>query len=85
MLIRFSGKSIYKHDGHNYDQECYALFHAKKCAVCYGALTDTNVKYVTYDGKSFHPDCFLCSKCKKTLQGKEFYIQGNDKICKSCN
>ena len=81
---QLSGKLIYKHEGHNYDQECYALFHAKKCAVCYHALTDTNVKYVTYDGKSFHPDCFLCSKCKKTLQGKAIYKHENENYCKDC-
>ncbi|XP_057289739.1 four and a half LIM domains protein 2-like [Hydractinia symbiolongicarpus] len=80
-----AGKSIYKHEGHNYDQECYSTFHAKKCAVCYQALVDPKIKYVTYDGKTYHPDCFVCHKCKKTLSGKQFYLVDDTKVCEDCH
>ena len=81
----FSGKAIYKHEGHNYDQECYSMFHAKKCAKCYVPLTDPKITYVTYDGKAFHPDCFTCVRCNKSLAGSQFYLDGDDKICEDCH
>jgi len=79
-----SGKSIYQHEGNNYDEECYAAFHAKKCAVCYKPLTDTKVKFVVYDGKSFHNDCFVCFKCRGSLSGQKFYVEGERRICTKC-
>ena len=85
MKFWFSGKAVYKHEGHNYDQDCYATFHAKKCAVCYQPLTDPKVTYVTYDSKAYHPECFLCHKCQKSLAGEQFYLDGDNRLCENCH
>uniref|UniRef100_A0A7M5X8E1 LIM zinc-binding domain-containing protein n=1 Tax=Clytia hemisphaerica TaxID=252671 RepID=A0A7M5X8E1_9CNID len=82
---KLSGKAIYKHEGHNYDQECYGTFHAKRCAKCYEVLTDPKVSYVQYDGKTFHPDCFTCSRCDKSLAKQQFYLDGENKLCEKCH
>uniref|UniRef100_A0A7M6DP63 LIM zinc-binding domain-containing protein n=1 Tax=Clytia hemisphaerica TaxID=252671 RepID=A0A7M6DP63_9CNID len=81
---KLSGKAIYKHEGHNYDQECYSIFHAKKCAICYKSLTETNVKFVVYDGKQYHKDCFTCYSCRKSLSGEKFYLDNDKRYCKDC-
>ena len=85
IISTHPGKSIFQHEGNNYDEECYALFHAKRCAVCFKSLTETNVKFVVYDGKQYHKDCFVCFKCKKSLSGEKFYLVGENRICKDCN
>jgi len=53
--------------------------------VCLKPLTDTNVKFVVYGDKSYHKDCFVCAKCKKSLSGEKFFVKGDDRICTDCN
>ena len=83
-LFMHTGKAIYKHEDRHYDAECYATFHAKKCTKCYEPLIDPNVKYISYDNKSYHPQCFLCYKCDNSLAGKKFLLDGNNRICEGC-
>ena len=30
-------------------------------------------KYVTYEGRDWHAECFLCAKCGSALAGKGFF------------
>ena len=41
------------------------------CAECKQLIVDT---YIDFDGKYYHEDHFVCSKCKTTLSGKQCYI-----------
>ena len=80
------GKGIYKHNGHVYDDDCYTMFFAKKCAKCYRPITG-DVKGVMYDGRSFHNDCFLCAGCRKPLSGGKFFKDRDDEkklLCEGC-
>merc|ERR1712002_125087 len=82
---QLSGKSIRQHGGHNYDQECYSRWHAKRCGKCGQPCAEANVNYTTYGGKTFHPDCFVCYRCGKSLSGgKKFYLDGEVKVCEAC-
>ena len=47
-------------------------------------LTDTNTKFVVYDNKSYHKECFTCHGCGKSLQGEQFCLEDDTKICQKC-
>ena len=35
-------------------------------------------------GKSWHPEHFTCTKCKKALQNQSFVVEGEDIFCEPC-
>ncbi|XP_044177392.1 four and a half LIM domains protein 2-like isoform X2 [Acropora millepora] len=79
-----AGKPFTKHEGRNVCQDCYRSNYAKRCATC-NELIEGSVKFVTYDDKFFHRDCFTCAKCGRTLAGEKFCIMKGDKVCMNCH
>ena len=37
--FELSGKPIFSHEGNEFCEKCYGLFHAKRCVVCFEPLT----------------------------------------------
>ncbi|MFN8672617.1 MAG: protein DA1 [Candidatus Sericytochromatia bacterium] len=56
------------------------MFNLKNCYKCKKIL---NQKFITANGKNFHPECFVCSECKKKING-EFNISVNDFFHPEC-
>jgi len=52
----------------------------KKCSTC-GLPVVTGGGYA--NGKLFHQDCFTCTNCKASLDGK-FFTQNGKQLCESC-
>nr|VZI53590.1 unnamed protein product [Spirometra erinaceieuropaei] len=55
-------------NGGNYCDNCYTEKFQPKCSKC-AKVIGLNVKYSKYKNKCYHPECFACSKCKKSIQG----------------
>jgi len=51
------------------------------CGKCNRAITDT---FVSYEGKSFHDDCFTCYSCRKVLPLDNFYNVERNPHCYDC-
>ncbi|XP_073252671.1 testin-like isoform X2 [Porites lutea] len=79
-----AGKPFTKHEGSNICQDCYRNSYAKRCAACQ-ELIEGSVKFVAYDEKFFHRDCFTCSKCGLALAGEKFRVLSNEKVCINCS
>ena len=79
-----AGKPFTKFEGNNVCQDCYRNNYAKKCAAC-DQLIEGSVKFVAYDEKFFHRDCFTCAKCGMALAGEKFRVVDGDKVCISCS
>ena len=72
---------------HNaYCIECYGELFAKKCFACSQAITGLGgTRFVTFEERSWHNDCFLCNDCQTSLVGKGFITDGPDAIlCGDC-
>ena len=41
-------------------------------------------KFITYDGKHWHSECFKCGFCEESMAGKGFIQDGEDIICPDC-
>ncbi len=77
-------------DGKYYDLEnaspvCKTDYVAsrERCRKCDEPIMDTVLKAI---GGSFHPDCFGCRDCSKSLDGVAFYVadDGDNALCKEC-
>ena len=79
-----AGKPFTKYEGSNICQDCYRDNYAKRCAACL-QLIEGSVKFVAYDEKFFHRDCFTCAKCGLALAGEKFRVVGSDKVCINCS
>lgn len=42
------------------------------------------VKFVTYEDRQWHNECFKCNKCKENLIGKGFIPDANNVLCSKC-
>ena len=82
--ISLTGKPVHVHEGNLYDQECFFAFHAKCCDICRKPITGANVRFLTSADKSFHPACYVCFHCRKTLSGVEYYMVGENRVCVPC-
>lgn len=64
-----------------YCQPCFNKFIAKVCFKCEEVIKTTSV---TYDGNSFHSECFVCAECGKPLAGKAFCRMEDERVCHDC-
>ena len=51
------------------------------CKNCYKGIQGV---VVTYEGGTYHPDCFSCSMCNGSLSGTTFQWHEGKKVCQSC-
>lgn len=51
------------------------------CNTCSKAITS---EYVNLgEDRNYHPDCFNCSVCKKTLAGEQYFEMDNELYCEN--
>lgn len=58
------------------------LWYLKLCFSC--ILGTSGSKYIGFEDRDWHSECFRCQKCGKNLVGKGFLTNGSDVICPSC-
>lgn len=72
---------------HNaYCIDCYGELFAKKCYACSQAITGLGgTRFVTFEDRSWHNECFICNDCCGSLVGRGFITDGPDTIlCGDC-
>ena len=47
-------------------------------------IGETICKYVQFEDKNWHTNCFSCHKCRSSLVDKGFLIKDNDIFCVTC-
>lgn len=64
-------------------ENCYQRMHpTKTCVACSRAIVG---QVVMNEGRSFHPGCFVCSRCRLPLEGGFFRTEdGNGRLCTAC-
>ena len=41
-------------------------------------------RFISFEGRHWHNDCFVCSSCRGSLVGKGFITDADDIICPEC-
>lgn len=74
--INLQGKPFYPLDGKPYCEEDY-LNTLEKCSVCTEPILD---RILRATGKPYHPACFTCVVCGKSLDGIPFTVDATNRI-----
>lgn len=74
--INLQGKPFYSLDGNPYCEEDY-LNTLEKCSVCMKPILD---RILRATGKPYHPICFTCIACGKSLDGIPFTVDATNQI-----
>ncbi|KAK4878470.1 hypothetical protein RN001_010976 [Aquatica leii] len=74
--INLQGKPFYSLDGKPYCEEDY-LNTLEKCCVCTKPILD---RILRATGKPYHPKCFCCVICGKSLDGIPFTVDATNQI-----
>lgn len=74
--INLQGKPFYALDGKPYCEEDY-LNTLEKCSVCMNPILD---RILRATGKPYHPTCFTCVVCGKSLDGIPFTVDATNQI-----
>lgn len=74
--INLQGKPFYSLDGKPYCEEDY-LNTLEKCSVCLKPILE---RILRATGKPYHPQCFTCIICGKSLDGIPFTVDATNQI-----
>jgi hypothetical protein len=67
------------HNSKPYCSQCYDKHIAPQCFQCLKPISVG--KSVIFDEKSYHPDCFRCNQCNKSLADDKNFFEHNSKPC----
>lgn len=74
----FAGSRFYERDGKPYCKDDYQQRFSPRCAGCEQPITG---RYTTALGKTWHPEHFVCTTCKKPFAGSRFYERDGKPYC----
>jgi hypothetical protein len=64
---------------------CIACSDARPTANCFACQRSIDDRLVVSQGKSFHPNCFVCYKCNNVLNTDLVVISGEATYCQACD
>ncbi|EDL98543.1 four and a half LIM domains 5 [Rattus norvegicus] len=65
--------------------DCYNHLYAKKCAACTKPITGLRgAKFICFQDRQWHSECFNCGKCSVSLVGEGFLTQNMEILCRKC-
>ncbi|RWS09757.1 LIM domain-containing protein-like protein [Dinothrombium tinctorium] len=80
-----AGQKFTTREGSPFCSTCYNELYAKRCCNCEQAITGAGgTRFVSFEDKNWHNECFVCSGCRCSLVGKGFIGDGNDILCPEC-
>ncbi|XP_052242900.1 prickle planar cell polarity protein 3-like isoform X3 [Dreissena polymorpha] len=72
-------------DDKPYCADCYGDMFAKKCCRCTKPITGFGgTKFISFEERHWHSDCFVCYKCDASMVGRGFLVNEGDILCPEC-
>ncbi|XP_037552387.1 four and a half LIM domains protein 2-like isoform X2 [Nematolebias whitei] len=83
--MQLAGQRFTSRDDLAYCLECFCNLFAKKCAHCTKPISGLGgSKYISFDERQWHNNCFNCKKCNESLVGRGFLTFSDDIYCPDC-
>ncbi|XP_054164060.1 four and a half LIM domains protein 2-like isoform X3 [Oppia nitens] len=82
-----SGNKFSMKDDNLYCLDCFGEVYAHKCSSCNKPIISGNpggTRFVAFEDRNWHSDCFKCSACQITLSGRGFIMDGPELLCAEC-
>nr|XP_058133956.1 four and a half LIM domains protein 2-like [Dasypus novemcinctus] len=82
---QLSGQRFTSREEFAYCLNCFCDLYAKKCAGCTNPISGLGgTKYISFEERQWHNDCFNCKKCSLSLVGGGFLTERDDILCPDC-
>ncbi|KTF76841.1 hypothetical protein cypCar_00047630, partial [Cyprinus carpio] len=82
---QLSGQRFTSRDDFPYCLNCFCNLYAKKCTACTTPISGLGgSKYISFEERQWHNDCFNCKKCLVSLVGRGFLTERDDILCPDC-
>ncbi|KAM8872335.1 four and a half LIM domains protein 2-like isoform 1-T1 [Synchiropus picturatus] len=82
---QLAGQRFTSRDDFAYCLDCFCSLFAKKCASCTNPISGLGgSKYIAFEQRQWHNDCFNCKKCSGSLVGRGFLTCKDDIFCPDC-
>ena len=85
--VQLAGQKFTVKEERPYCAACYAQLFAKRCSACklpIIGLSGASTKFVSFENRHWHNECFDCSQCRQSLVGKGFITDEDSIICPDC-
>merc|ERR1711953_602 len=80
-----AGQRFTSRDDKPYCADCFGELFSKRCTSCAKPITGIGgTRFISFEGRHWHNDCFVCSSCRGSLVGKGFITDADDIICPDC-
>ncbi|KAM3721068.1 Four and a half LIM domains protein [Dirofilaria immitis] len=80
-----AGQRFTSKDEKPYCANCYGELFAKRCNACVKPITGIGgAKFISFEDRHWHNDCFICAQCSTSLVGKGFITDAADILCPEC-
>ncbi|XP_014679638.1 PREDICTED: LOW QUALITY PROTEIN: four and a half LIM domains protein 2-like [Priapulus caudatus] len=80
-----AGQRFTSRDDRPYCATCFTDLFAKRCDACSKPIIGMGgTKFISFEERHWHNECFLCVTCKTSLVGKGFITDGLDVLCPDC-
>lgn len=76
--VRLGGRPFFIHGMHPYCGACHERLRLVRCKACKEPITDDAVRALSAD---WHPDCFVCTRCRRPLGHGAFFIGPDGSPC----
>ncbi len=50
----------------------------------YCIIGSGGTRYISFEDRHWHNDCFVCQRCRSSLVGRGFLTEGPDILCPDC-
>lgn len=82
------GQSIYSDLKKSpYCIECFTIKEAKFCSTCTKPIVPNQTSFL-FNGKNFHKECFVCSRCERQINSDETFFKNKENnslfVCGDC-
>uniref|UniRef100_A0A8D0ATS8 LIM zinc-binding domain-containing protein n=1 Tax=Sander lucioperca TaxID=283035 RepID=A0A8D0ATS8_SANLU len=81
---QLAGQRFTSRDDFAYCLDCFCNLFAKKCASCTTPISIGGTKYISFEQRQWHTDCFNCKGCSASLVGRGFLTCKDDILCPEC-
>uniref|UniRef100_A0A8C2XQQ5 LIM zinc-binding domain-containing protein n=1 Tax=Cyclopterus lumpus TaxID=8103 RepID=A0A8C2XQQ5_CYCLU len=82
---QLAGQRFTSRDDFAYCLECFCNLFAKKCAACTAPISGLGgSKYISFEQRQWHNDCFNCKRCCVSLVGRGFLTSKEEILCPEC-
>jgi len=80
-----AGQKFASREDKPYCANCFGELFAKRCTSCSKPITGQGgTRFISFEGRHWHSQCFLCALCKKSMAGRGFITDGEEIICPDC-